>query len=723
MIFLHLLSFCENRFSRWLLLISFMISACVIGNSAVLAQNQSSSISASSVSTLSNIGPNTDLPVHFDMLTSMDATSDAEQLVLGVRARLDSGWKIYWRSPGDAGLPPILTLDKQMSSSYQVSLDFPVPERFSIFGIDSFGYAESVIFPLHLSGHSASQPLHFSAQIEGLVCSDICIPFTDRLVLDLPAGSARPTAQAQDIAKAISLVPRTQNPVLSKANVSVDERDNLLLVEILSADRVNVPPILDDIFIETALPGFSFSAPERRGEHTYMLQVNSGDPAELIGNELTLTLASQTHIAEIASYVQASDVSPPEDNPMVLFATMLGIAFVGGVILNVMPCVLPVLLLKLNNILSVRTNTNTATMRFRLLVGASGIVTSFMLLASMLALLSVFGAQLGWGVQFQNIVFLSCMAVLMTVFSLSLFDRFHFPIPSFVQTYALSKNKFFNDFMSGFLATLLATPCSAPFVGTAVSFAFAASPAELFSILMMMGLGLASPWLCLALFPGCLHLMPTPGKWMNGLKVLMGMGLMGTVCWLIWLIWLQAGIIAVLGLLAMMLLMSWMLLSPQSLSTRSRAVSFLAVSLIALMLPYSVMQAGLAEKKPARALGSHALSYQPYSPALLEQALSSGRPVFVDVTAAWCITCQVNKKLVLDDPDISAAFLEQNVFLIQADWTETQQDIADFLAAHGRFAIPFNLFYAANGRASYPLPEILTKEVVLTALDKSTSAF
>ena len=666
-----------------------------------------------------------DIPVRFEMKTAVSATGEATTFSLGLQAILEPGWKIYWRSPGDAGLPPVITLNPEMGSEYQLEMSFPVPERFSIFGIDSFGYADEVIFPLSLSGHDSGSPLSFDAGIEGLVCSDICIPFEDRLRLEIPQGALQSAPDAQLIAKAASLVPRLNNPYLDIEHVALSVTEQMLQLELRPAADDTPLPEISDIFIETDLSGVSFSAPEKITSTVYHIPVIAQNPRSLVGMPLTITLKSRTDIAEhsVSRLAEtASQLSHPAapslKSPQAGFSlSIVMIAFLGGLVLNIMPCVLPVLMLKLHSVLSLRHTSDIRRVRLRLLTGAAGILASFFLLSVGLMAVSLAGQPLGWGVQFQNVIFLSFMAVVMSLFSLTMFDKLVLPVPVFAQRLSQNKNSLSSDFISGFMATLLATPCSAPFVGTAVSFAFTAPPAQMLGILMMMGLGLASPWIVFSVFPQMIYLLPRPGRWMNGVKAVMGIGLGGTVIWLLWLIEMQAGL-AALGLLVCVLV-------GISLCIWFRKTSFAAVMMLgicAVFLPYIVMQNSTSMDKSDGYQQTAELRYQPYRKAVLDDALASQRPVFVDVTAAWCITCQVNKKRVLEHRDVIAAFKQHDVVLIRADWTEANPEIAAFLSSHGRYAIPFNLFYTGSENQPVLLPELLSVEVLLSTLDKVVSA-
>ena len=675
--------------------VSVLVAICVLGMPATAQISLASEADAP--------------PVRLSLIAAISATGKNAQLPLGLKAELDEGWKIYWRSPGDAGLPPIITPDDGMD--YQLELEFPVPKRFSLFGIDSFGYADEVIFPLMLSGHLAGEPLDLRAMVEGLVCSDICIPFSSPVELYLPAGVPEATDDAQSLAKAGSLVPKRQTPIL---RLGWQEGPPAQLVLDATAIAGNLDGTLKDVFVETGLSGVSFGAPALVDDG-YQMAVTGAELSSLSQNQITLTVVTSAGFAEFGAELHmAENTASQKKQGQISVLWMLMISFFGGLILNIMPCVLPVLMLKLNSIISAQT-ASSEVIRIRLLTGAAGILTSFLMLGCIFAILSVSGSQLGWGVQFQNLLFLSLMSVIITIFALSLFDRISLPIPGFAAQPVQARSPLFKDFISGFLATFLATPCSAPLVGTAISFAFTSAPITLIAVMMMMGLGLASPWLLCALFPAIVRHMPRPGSWMNRIKMLMGMGLAGTVIWLVWLVYLQAGNIASLVLLGLLFGVSASLYLRQP-DTSMRKLFIAGLILCAVFAP-SVITPYLSSAGSTRQIEA-ASAYTPFTKQRLAQALASDRIVFVDVTAEWCITCKVNKKLVLDSEPILTAFERYQPELIRADWTVANPEISEFLIQHERFGIPFNILFGSGGREVIILPELLSIDSVISALER-----
>ena len=600
--------------------------------------------------------------LEMQLISAVTATGDRTDLPLGLKVTLTEGWKIYWRSPGDAGLPPELSLaDENTNSLYKLEMDFPIPSRFSLLGLDTYGYGKEVIFPVYLRGHDAGQPLRLTAEASALVCADICIPVGGSLSLDIPAGQSRASADAQHIARYAALVPKDQTgPDIGLEKLAFISDPPRLMLEMKSG----TPPVID-VFIETPVQGLGFAQPVAQSSQLYAIAITGpGNISALAGQQAVLTIKTDSQFREIGSIIPrlSSASSGSWISASLLFILLA--AFAGGVILNIMPCVLPVLSLKLASILSMG-GASPAQIRTRLMAGAAGILTSFALLGLVLVGLKLAGGRLGWGIQFQNPWFLGVMMLIMALFTLSLLDIVRFPIPAFAER--IGARGLLGDFAAGFMATILATPCSAPLVGTAVSFALAASAPQLFLVMLVMGTGLALPWLILAAFPRWIAAMPAPGAWMKWVKPVLASGLVATILWLGWLLAGASGILA-------------------------------------------------SDNKIASGNGTPA--WQPWQLSSIETHLANGQPVFVDVTAEWCITCKVNKALVLNSEDIRAAFEVKNSVMLQADWTLPDSEIADYLASFGRFGIPFNILYYPDGQPPVIFDELLTKEKIFSALDK-----
>ena len=613
------------------------------------------------------------------LLSAVKGTGDLTTLPLAVEFRVAPGWKIYWRTPGEAGLPPTIDVSGSASPSLEATIRWPVPKRFDVFGFDNFGYESEVTLPLDLTGHNVSAPVQIAAQLEALACSDICVPVMAQLDLVLPDGAATASPHAQMIARASSMVPR-----IAPAGGRAATGPNLFVVSAVIKDSdlevqlaKGAPPI-DDILVE-GFDGVAFKAPVLSSDG-YHLPISTAKGTGFDGGPVILTVIAGGEMAEFHLAIPPSTGAPASTSPAHSGALiMLAIAFLGGLILNLMPCVLPVLALKLSAVLGV-VGRDRAKLRLGFLAGAAGIITSFALLALTIMLIRQAGGQIGWGVQFQNPVFLGVMIGLLGIFALSLVDLVTIPVPRFAASLArpsgpTGRNGLAGDFLAGMLATILATPCSAPFVGTAVTVALTGNTLTLFAIFLAMGAGLASPWLLVALFPGMVALLPRPGAWMIWVRQGLALLLVGTMLWL-------------------------------------------GTILSALLLPEN-RKASIDDT--AR---SGAINWAAFASEAVAAHLADGQVVFVDVTADWCITCKANKAFVLDqDPVVSKmAALQQagSLVPIQADWTRSNEQISTFLASHNRFGIPFNIVYGPAMPDGHLLPELLTSSAVLKALELVT---
>jgi thiol:disulfide interchange protein DsbD len=396
----------------------------------------------------------------------------------------------------------------------------------------------------------------------------------------------------------------------------------------------------------------------------------------------------------------------------------LGFALIGGLILNVMPCVLPVISLKIFGFVSEAGESPQKAFRLSMAF-ALGILVCFAVLALVVVLVRATGAQVGWGFQFQDarfIVFISCLVF---AFALNLFGVYELSV-SARATQGLARlasgQGYGSAFFQGVFATILATPCTAPFLGTASAFAFAQPPWITFLVFMVVGLGMALPYLILAIKPEWLRFLPRPGNWMVRVRQFMGFVLIGTLLWLIWILGQMKGVDAIVQLGAALLLISilaWIkgcFWNPVS-TARSRilAAAAMCVAILFAAGGYSFVT------RPSQ------LVWQQFSKDSLEKALASGRPVFVDFTADWCLTCKTNERFAIDTPQVRKAFSKQNTILLRADWTKGDPEITEILKSHGRAGVPMYLVYPRGGKDDEPtvLPELITSQAVLDALNKS----
>lgn len=651
------------------------------------------------------------------LIAAQTAAPTDEPLQVGIDIRLNDGWKTYWRTPGDAGYP--VTVDWSGSDNAEpAQMQWPAPHRFSLFDLDTFGYGERVVFPVNVHVPDPTQPVQLNAVVDYLLCKEICVPqvATVSLTLDPGTPSAGPDAQLIDLYQ--SQVPGDGSQSgLSLDEVTLSDTGNSIAIRVTSVFPLTAPDVIVEgpenvLFSRPAIDlqedGLGFTA-------TLDAETFEGTPADLAGKDLTLTIVDGTRGLE-AKLDTAALAQATIGIPVSAFLGFIGIAFVGGMILNLMPCVLPVLSIKLLSIVS-HGGHSPARVRLSFLASAMGILVSFWVLAlGAIALRSV-GVAVGWGIQFQNPYFLVFMAIVVTVFAYNLLGMFEIPLPQWMSGAAQIGNSdtLRGHFLTGVFATLLATPCSAPFVGTAIGFALSSGTFEMLAIFTALGVGLAAPFLLVALFPGLATSMPKPGRWMLTMKKVLGLALAATTVWLLFVIAGVSGQTLAIVVSVGLVVMGAALWAGRSVEGRGGAIeATLAIVALVLMLSPSVItspQAGASSLATA--------DFGIFTVAERDRLVSEGEVVFVDVTADWCITCQVNKRIALSDSDVRAALEARGVAPLQADWTKRDDGILTYLTSHGRYGIPFNVVYGPGAPQGIVLPELLTPDAVLDAIEKA----
>jgi len=643
------------------------------------------------------------------------AVIPGESLTVALRLAIIPGWHTYWRNPGDSGEPT--RLEWRLPAGFRAGeIEWPVPERLPAGPLMNFGYKGEALHLVRIDAPpdlALGTPVTLAAKAWWLVCEVNCIPEEAELSITLP------------VAARSDLDPRAAGPI-GAARARLPAPAGALSDWTLTAGSVT-----EGVALRLAPPA-GFAVPEARFFPFDQGKIEPAAPQRLVaadgGYALTLPRAAQPvgafdRVAGVLVFSPPGDPAPRAftvDVPVVASApaasaATLGLvaalvaAFVGGLILNLMPCVLPVLAIK---VLGFANHGERRTGRRHGLLYAAGVLVSFWTLAGALLALRAAGAGLGWGFQLQSPVIVATLALLFFALALNLSGVFEFGSVLPARFAAWSARKPALDwFLTGVLAVLIAAPCTAPFMGAALGFALTADAATAFGVFTALGLGMALPYVALAWFPAWLAHVPKPGPWMVRLKQALAFPLYATVVWLAWVLGRQAGLDAVVWLLAAAVLVAiagWLSGLPGSRGPLARgAVGLLvAVALAVAAFP----RAGTAP--PAAADGT----WQPYSAQTLAALTASGRPVFVDFTADWCVTCQVNKKLVLARDDVLDAFRARGVQLVRADWTRRDPEIAQALASIGRSGVPAYVLYKP-GRAPLVLPELLTRERVIAALD------
>lgn len=650
------------------------------------------------------------------LVSGISATGVAETAPMGIQILMKEGWKTYWRAPGPQGYPP--RLDWTGSENVAgAEIVWPTPERFTILGYDSIGYKDGALLPLNVALEDPSKPAKLRLAVDYLTCADICIPQLAELSLDLPAGPPKPTEHAFAIDKARGQAPSppgagdrvvrvwmegpADQPTLgAEIETAANSADIDLFTDGLDGYFFRAPTIVEAADGRLILRSVAVTAPEA--------------PAE-IGQEAAYTVRlgkGRAIVQQAALGVAPTDLpAAPSASGGPSLLLMLGIAFLGGLILNVMPCVLPVLAIKLMGALK-HAEGGRAAVRRGFLASAAGIVVSFLALAAGAIALQQAGAAVGWGMQFQQPLFVAFMALVMALFSANLWGIFDFGTPDVAGRAGSAlpaDDGLAGSFWTGVLATALATPCSAPFVGTALSFALTRGAGEIALIFAVMGLGLAAPYLLTAAFPALARLLPRPGRWMELVKRVLGLAVALTGIWLLWVLWRQAGLTASLlalgGAAAVVALIAFL--------AAPRRWAFAGAAAVA-----GLVAVWLTAAPADRAVAAGNIDWVAFEETAIPTRVARGEVVLVDVTADWCVTCKWNKAAVLSQDPV-APLLGAQVIAMQADWTRPDPAISDYLARNERFGIPFNIVYGPGAPNGVALPELLSADAVMSAIEKA----
>ncbi|MGH6994750.1 MAG: protein-disulfide reductase DsbD family protein, partial [Stellaceae bacterium] len=465
-----------------------------------------------------------------------------ETQTLGLEFRMAPGWHIYWRSPGDAGYPPRLDWNGSTNLA-RADMLWPAPQRFSVLGLETMGYSDAVVLPVTVRVVDPTKPLALTAHLDYLTCREICVPYQTVLHLALPAGA--PPAGATDYAALIDQFVAQVPGDGSKVGLKLDGAvvDNGPRPALLLHVTASPPLVSPDAFVEGA-PNVAFGAPRltagaQPGGSLLRLPLDGGGTdalRKLVGKPLTVTL---TDGSRAMTAVIAPTLAPPPAIDWARLLPMLALALAGGFILNFMPCVLPVLALKLLGTVDHAARGRGA-VRAGFVASAAGIVATFLALAGIAIGFRAAGVAVGWGLQFQQPAFLVAMAAILTVFAANVWGLFEIPLPAAVT--ALGEGRaHLGSFFAGVLATLLATPCTAPLLGTALGFALLSPPVAALAIFGAMGIGLALPYLAVAAAPALALWLPKPGAWMIELKRVLGVALAATAIWLLWILAVESG--------------------------------------------------------------------------------------------------------------------------------------------------------------------------------------
>lgn len=687
------------------------------------------------------------------LVAQATAARPGESITVGLRLIHDPHWHTYWRNPGDSGLPT--QVQWELPAGWKAGpIQWPTPKRMAIGPLANYGYEGDIILPMQLQVPRNAMPgsdVMLKAKVSWLVCKDVCIPGDAYLAIRIPvvASSApiQPGPQAAQFEQAARSIPVAD----ASRTVSAHLEDQQLVLTWVQPQGQTPSgyffPYLEGLIASPAAQrlsrtenGFRLDIPLGEASTAAVAETKKTGRVEGIwvepampGVEWRASLSAQGPLQPIALITAGQTAAQENSGNRVatadfsaLWLAMAG-AFVGGMILNLMPCVFPVIGLK---VLSFAQSAHSRASAMRQAgVFSAGVVLSFLALASLLIGLRAAGEAVGWGFQLQNPWVVLSLALLFVAIAVNLFGVFEFGLLGvrvanlqFVDK-AASGSGAAGSFFSGVLAVVVASPCTAPFMGSAIGFAATAGTVQTLAVFFALGLGMALPYLLLAAWPGLLSALPRPGPWMVRFKQAMAFPMLAAAAWLLWVLAnLQTADVVLSALIAAIALSLALWIYGSLIQTgQARLMSWLSLLAALALIVWASVQATRPVVSDTMSAVSGtapdtAIVWQPWSPGLPERLQSQGKTVFVDFTATWCISCQANKVRVLQTSTVANAFEQAGVEAVRADWTRRDADIANELARHGRNGVPLYLVYSKNGGAPKILSEWLTEKEVLEAI-------
>jgi thiol:disulfide interchange protein/DsbC/DsbD-like thiol-disulfide interchange protein len=660
--------------------------------------------------------------VKASLLADTSAVVPGKPFTAGLLLRIAPGWHTYWKFSGDAGLPT--EIKWKLPPGWKVGeIQWPIPLKLKDPGdIVTYGYNDEVLLMQEITPPAslADSTVKLSAEANWLVCEKICIPGSANLVLELPRSTSNERTNTELFSRYRKLLPQVGGRVgkwnRSPSEISLSFRD----AGLANYSFVDFYPLPD----EKALVGHPSIESRAGDEVTFKIPFETETPPRLRG----LIIAGQSATDENrtgwyfegGNAAEARATTPPATAPATRgLATYLLFGFLGGFILNLMPCVLPVISLKIFGFVKQAGQHRRYIFRSGMLFVA-GIFAWFAGLALLLIILKSAGHQISWALQFTNPYFVLFLSALVTVFALNLLGVFEINPPETAMRLvgSVAREGDAGSFFHGVFATVLATPCTAPFLGTALGFAFAQSPLIILLMFAAIATGMSVPYLLLSAEPAWLRFLPRPGPWMERVKELMGFLLLATLLFLLYVLGAQRGYEALIWASCFLLALSiacWMkgaFVVPTASSAQRAITTLLMIVLVVMSGIYFI-----GGKFRSTSIPAAPSSIQ----QRLETELAQGHPVFVDFTAAWCITCKFNEKTVLDSTEVRAAFERHRVTKLVADWTNGDPEITKLLQHFNRPGVPLYVLYPGRSAEPIVFPELITKSMILEKLETITT--
>lgn len=687
-------------------------------------------------------------PVKTDHVTAtleseVSAVAPGERFWVSLRQQIIPRWHTYWINPGDSGLPTEITWTLPAGAMAE-PIVWPVPQRIPVGPLVNYGYEKDVRLLVAVTAPKDAKPgdtLRLEAQTRWLVCEEICIPEEATLLLDVPvaAGTSIDRDLREDFARARAALPMP-GPFAAAVKAPASPQGATVLHLAMPADMAAT--VKEAYFFSERIDAVVHAAPQpaTAGKNGLTLSLPTG-PLPLKADEpLNGVLrvvekpeaGGQTHAFAISAKpdpglrVGAAATPVRGDGGGISILEAIGLALLGGLLLNLMPCVFPILSMKALSLVQAAAGVRREA-RVHGLFYAAGVLASFLIVAGVLLALRAGGESIGWGFQLQSSWFVLLLAYLMFAVGLNLAGLFEFGAGRVagIGDGLVRRGGHGGAFFTGVLAVVVATPCTAPFMGAALGFALAQSAMVALAIFLALGLGMALPFLVLAFLPQALRALPRPGPWMERFRQFLAFPMFATAAWLVWVLAQQSGADGLALALAGMVLIGfaiWLLRQLGGVRQPASRIAYAGIALLALLAALGTIafvdSPVVAATAPAPGKQAADSDWQPWSAAAVEQARAQGKPVFVNFTAAWCITCLVNERAALSSEAVRNKMAATGVVRLKGDWTRRDKAITEALAQFGRSGVPLYVFYPAGQGAPRVLPQILTEAGILAELDR-----
>jgi thiol:disulfide interchange protein DsbD len=629
------------------------------------------------------------------LVSETDAIQPGQPFRVGLNLRMADGWHTYWKNPGDAGAAPELTIEGGTASA----IDWPTPQRVAEGPVMTYAYTGQVLLPVTVISSTGS----IKAHAQWLICKEICVPEEGDFSLNLPIGTPAPSPQAALFAAHDRAVPRASPWAATIAP------DGTLFVQ---GPELRPATVTDAWFIPDQPGHIQDDAAQplsvRNGGFTLSLKPSKGFDANT-GLSGVLSVRDRTGMQTDVVINAAPGSAPAPALPPL--GQVLVFAWLGGLILNLMPCVFPILAMK-----AVALARHGGRGQAHSLSYTAGVLVTFVALAALLLAARAAGSAAGWGFQFSSPIFVAAMTWLLFAVGLNLSGVFQVGGLEGAGSGLAARHGVAGSFFTGLLAVLVATPCTAPFMGVAIAAGLAAPAPVTLLVFAVMGLGLASPYVALAAIPGLARVMPKPGRWMDIFKQALAFPMYGAAAWLLWVVSQEAGPGGVLATAAGLVLVGfagWVFGASQMASLQPRRIGQAAAA-VAMLLALAVLS-GISAV-PVGAATTAEAGAESFSADRLAALRAEGKPVFVNMTAAWCVTCLVNERVAIGTTAVRQAFAANGVAYLKGDWTRQDPAITEFLRQNGRDGVPLYVFYPAHGGQPQVLPQILTEGQMLGLL-------